>query len=615
MDRNLDSSLAPAAAPPDRLPPVSRLHRGLLALIIGVYLVYSSFGIAGPFLWGHHGYHGATYAQRARMTLRYHIVTPATWNGYVQPPEKQSFYLHHPIGYHHVLVPFMGLLGEAEWVVRGVAVLGGVPLLLALFALVRRFWSAGAALLACAVYVGLPVLCSFSVLSDPMLLEMACSLVAVHAFLRYLQAPSGRALLAGCAALTIGGLIMWEVYFQAFFHGLYIFYFLTTARGWQLRLGGKDGSGGVNAAVAWFLATLICTSAAMAFHFVFTWKIGMLGDFFASFKERSTAEWPWVIAQHKLWLTLLYGKPLMVLGVAWLVVFVVRLVRGQARLRDQAVLLFFLLNMLYIVLFRRGSSIHLYRVFYFSAFLALAVMDLIVELRGLLARRVGARAAVLGGVVLTLAYFATTLPHAFHNLVDSRVVMGTHGFVGYNPDYSKLMFARAAGAHTPKSAFAVFFHLPYRVEFTYYFDRSYGVSPWGELSTLAQLDEVRKQHPELVLVTQRSLPAAEDRRLRELLQHHRAYAYENFLLVRLDEEIAQPEIHEYRFVPQKPSWIWWWFYSHKYPPVEAVEVTTPFGDAIRAAAAAPSAPTSTAPPAPPPPAAAAVKPQGPPQPR
>ena len=109
------------------LPSDAAQDRALLALIIGIYLVYSSFGIAGPFLWGHHGYHGATYAQRARMTLRYHIVTPATWNGYAQAPEPQSFYLHHPIGYHHVLVPFMGLLGEAEWVVRGVAVLGGVP--------------------------------------------------------------------------------------------------------------------------------------------------------------------------------------------------------------------------------------------------------------------------------------------------------------------------------------------------------------------------------------------------------------------------------------------------------------------------------------------------------
>src|SRR3954471_12763537 len=135
MDSTLDPTTksAPSAlTPPPKSP---KAVRALLALIVGVYLVYSSFGIAGPFLWGHHGYHGATYAQRARMTLRYHIITPATWNGYSLPPEPQSFYLHHPSCSHHVRVPCMAALGESEWVVRGVAVLGGVPLLLALFAL------------------------------------------------------------------------------------------------------------------------------------------------------------------------------------------------------------------------------------------------------------------------------------------------------------------------------------------------------------------------------------------------------------------------------------------------------------------------------------------------
>ena len=66
---------------------------------------------------------------------------------------------------------------------------------------------------------------------------------------------------------------------------------------------------------------------------------------------------------------------LLVLGAAWLGLFGVRLVSGRARARDQAVLLFFLLNTLYIFLFRKGSSIHLYRVFYFSTFFALAVTD------------------------------------------------------------------------------------------------------------------------------------------------------------------------------------------------------------------------------------------------
>ena len=50
----------------------SKLPKWALWLLWGsvcLYLLYSSFGIAGPFLWGHHGYHGATYALRARMTL------------------------------------------------------------------------------------------------------------------------------------------------------------------------------------------------------------------------------------------------------------------------------------------------------------------------------------------------------------------------------------------------------------------------------------------------------------------------------------------------------------------------------------------------------------------
>lgn len=545
---------------------------GLLALIIGVYLAYSSFGIAGPFLWGHHGYHGATYAQRARMTLRYHIVTPATWNGSSLPPEPQSFYLHHPIGYHHILVPFMALLGESEWVVRGVAVLGGLPLILALFALVRRFWSDYAALLCCAVYVTLPVLCSFSVLSDPMLLKMACSLVAVHAFLHYLQAPSRRGLAIGCAALTVGGLLMWEVYFQAFFHGLYILYFLCTRRGRELKLP-LSATRQINAGVAWFVATFLCTSAAMAFHFLFTWKIGVLGDVLSSFKERSTAGWPWVIAQHKMWLTLLYGTPILVLGAAWLLVFVVRLLTGRARLRDQAVLLFFLINTLYIFLFRKGSSIHLYRVFFYSAFFALAITDLVVELRALLARLVGQTRASWVAAALALCYFAITLPHALHNLVESREVMGTHGQPNYNSEYQKLLFARAAAEHTDKYAFAVFYNLPYRLEFTYYFDRSYGISPWGEIGTLAQLGPIQKRHPDLALLTQRPMPAAEDRLLTAVLQKHDAYAYDgNFLLVRLDTETDHPQLHSYHFVKQQPSWVWWWFYSHKYPPMKAVEI-------------------------------------------
>jgi hypothetical protein len=133
----------------------------------------------------------------------------------------------------------------------------------------------------------------------------------------------------------------------------------------------------------------------------------------------------------------------------------------------------------------------------------------------------------------------------------------------------------------------VFYNLPYRLEFTYYFDRSYGVSPWGEIGTLAQLPAIQKRHPDLALMTQRPLPPGENRLLDALLQKHDAYAYDNYLLVRLDHETDKPQLHTYRFVPRRASWVWWWFYSHKYPPMQIEEVMPPK--------------TPAPPPAPPPP--------------
>ena len=90
-----------------------------------MYLVYSSFGLLAPFWWGHHGYHGATYMLRARMSLRLHMLSPATWGGFETPPPA-ALYFHHPIGYHHILTLLIPIFGDHEWLARGVAVAGGL---------------------------------------------------------------------------------------------------------------------------------------------------------------------------------------------------------------------------------------------------------------------------------------------------------------------------------------------------------------------------------------------------------------------------------------------------------------------------------------------------------
>src|SRR5205823_14984296 len=140
--------------------------------------------------------------------------------GYAYPP-RSSWYFHHPIGYHHLLDLPLLLLGDHEWIARGTAALGGLAVIWALYVLVRRWWSREAALLACAVWVGLPIVCSFSILSDPMLPAMALCIVAADLYLRYFfDAPTGKRLAAACLAFAAGGLLMWEAYFQAAFHGL-----------------------------------------------------------------------------------------------------------------------------------------------------------------------------------------------------------------------------------------------------------------------------------------------------------------------------------------------------------------------------------------------------------
>lgn len=557
-----------------------------LALVVLVYLAYSSFGIAHPVLWGHFGHHTAEYTMRARMTLRFHLVTPATASGY-ELPDRSAYYFHHPIGYHHLLVLAMVLVGDHEWVAAALPALLGLVTLWALYVLVRRHWSREWGLVAVAIYVGFPILTSFSILTDPMLPTMACSLLFMHTFLNYLEAPSRRGLGIACLLVMIGGLLMWELYFQAFFHGLFALARLFTRRGRTSRLGRL---GRLNASLVWFFATGFVAAATMAFHIIFVWQKGMMEDFLFSYRLRHAASIDWVVARHRQWLEILYGRPVMGLGLLWLGVFLVRAVLGRARARDHAVLIYFILNTFYIYLFAQGSAIHLYRVFFFSSFFALAVMDLLWELhRGLSwllgrwpqAARWSSRLAVAAALA---AYFVVEAPHAYANLLESRVMMGTHAQPWYNADYLKQLFAIEVARRTGPEDY-VFIHrnLPHRIEFEYYLDRSN-----RNFATLGALPALLRERPRAVVLMD-AYPAAGERRLMlDLIKEHPAYRFENFLMIDLRSGLRsglgsqRPELREYDFQTERPSWRWRWFVSHHYPPMRARETLTAFGECLYA---------------------------------
>ncbi len=534
-----------------------------LAIAALVYCAYSSFGIAAPFWWGHHGYHGATYMLRARMSLRLHMLSPATWGGF-EPPPLAALYFHHPIGYHHLLTLLIPIFGDHEWLARGVAAVGGLVALWALYVLVRAFWSREAGLVAVVVYVALPVLTSFSVLSDPMLLAMACVLWSLWAYLSLLENPSRRYLVHAFFAYALGGFIMWEAYFIGPFIAVHAIAYAWTRRGKTLRIGR------FNALYAHVLVTGLACALMMAFHIWFTHHAGAWEDFLDSYRIRhSPPSAQYVIDKHVQWVDILYGRPPLVAGAVWFVVWLARVALGRARRRDLAPLTFLYVNTLYIYMFAEGSSVHLYRVFFYSAFFALAVTDLVSDAYWAARRLVrGAPAWVPAAVAASLfgVYLVAEVPHAWKNLLESRVLMGTHGEAHYSPEQQKLRFAAEVHWRTTRDQ-RVIIHYPHlgaRKEFWYYIDRNY-----DEIQSLRDLDKLKPTLPKSVLIVDERLLSVVDRPIFErLMQQHPVTFFESFTMV--DLRSSAPRAMSYAFQPGRMTPLYRFFVSHKYPPLSLV---------------------------------------------
>ena len=546
--------------------------RAGLAVCVAIYCIYSSFGIAAPFWWGHHGYHGATYMLRARMSLRLHMLSPATWGGFEKPP-LPALYFHHPIGYHHLLTLLIPIFGDHEWLARGVAAAGGLVALWALYLLVRTFWSREAGLVAVAVYVALPVLTSFSVLSDPMLLAMACVLWSLWAYLSLLERPTTRALWHAFFAYALGGFIMWEAYFIGPFIAVHSLFYAWTRRGRSLRVDARIGR--FNASYAHVLVIGTACTLMMAFHIWFTHHAGAWDDFLDSYRIRhSPPSAQYVIDKHWQWVDILYGRPPLVVGAIWFVVWLARVAVGRARRRDIAPLTFLYVNTIYIYMFAEGSSVHLYRVFFYSGFFALAAADLASDLYAAAHRLVTSprtrTPAWLPAAITALfvaGYFAAEVPHAWHNLIESRVMMGTHGEGHYDPEQRKLRFAAEVHSRTTRDE-RVIIHYPHlgaRKEFWYYIDRNY-----DEIQSLRELDRLKATLGKSVLILDEHLLSAADRAIFDrLIAQHPVTFFDSFTMI--DLRSATPRAQSFAFVPTRMSPAYRFFVSHKYPPLVLVK--------------------------------------------
>jgi hypothetical protein len=305
--------------------------------------------------------------------------------------------------------------------------------------------------------------------------------------------------------------------------------------------------------------------AVMAFHIGFTMHAGVWGEFIDSYKMRHSAPSPaYVIDRHTQWMDILYGAAPLVVGALWYVVFLARAIAGRARTRDLAVLTFLYVNTLYIYLFAEGSSVHLYRVFFYSGFFALASVDLLADLSHA-ARRLGGRVLACGLFALCcFLYFYAELPHAWHNLIESRVLMGTHGETHYDPHDDEWKFVEDVTRMTAPTD-RVILHYPSmgaRKEMWFYLDRSL-----DEVTSMTQVAKHVSDHSVLIY-DDRAITPTERTIAEALMKGHPTRFYDRFVYIDLRRHV--PRVEGWTFVRGRITPGYRFFVSHVYGPLTLV---------------------------------------------
>jgi hypothetical protein len=257
-------------------------------------------------------------------------------------------------------------------------------------------------------------------------------------------------------------------------------------------------------------------------------------------------------------------------------------------------LTFLYVNTLYIWLFAEGSAVHLYRVFMYSGFFALAITDLVVEIYRSGRRILPRFGALAAAAVVLLGYFYLEVPHAWANLIESRAMMGTHSQPGYNPEREKLRFAREVHALVPPGRRLIvhYRHLSARKEFWYYLDRSF-----DEINGLGELPRLPPRAKDAVLLLDEQLLDGGERPIfRELIAHHPVTYFDHFAMIDLGNPTPGEKSWGFVDLPTTPAYRY--FVSFKYPPLGLVRKPYLPGLCEAAQAGAPLAHDEPAPAAP-----------------
>jgi Dolichyl-phosphate-mannose-protein mannosyltransferase len=486
-----------------------RVGFGLVGLGILLFWVGATYGLTGPFYYGHYGYHGGSYATWARGTLRHHTIYPVNEPGF-SAPQPQTYYIHHPVLTHQLVTLTFAVFGEHEWSVRAGALIPSFASLLLVSAIAWRGLGPLAGGAAAVVFALVPVNIWYESHIDQGFPSIAFLLAFFWFYLDWLRTGRWGTGIAALAAEAMAGNFEWSPYFA--FPAIFV-HVLATA--WRRR-------GRYLAFAGLHPLTVILP---LGFHAYLVSRANLLSDLRLAYGNRTSE-----IAYRSFATTMrdyadvLFGHALEVVMVAWLLWVVVRRVRGRGRNLDLVGLTFAFALLVYWHVFKTAVVTHAYRQLYGNVWAAVAVADLVAEAhrwgrrlgRAWRARtrhrwvqagsiRVDMRPGLVRGLgpglrlglAALLAVVLLTAPVSWAGLLESRLHGGVPKWKAFNPDLRQTAFAmEVERTTTPEDV--LWFHAsftlppPRRMDWAFYYDRN--LRRWTLMRELLTLPAAERAH-------------------------------------------------------------------------------------------------------------------------
>ena len=536
-----------------------RLGAGLVGLGVVLFWLGATYGLAAPFYYGHYGYHGGSYATWARGTLRHHTIYPVNEPGF-EPPSPQTYYIHHPVLTHQLVVITFAIFGQHEWSVRLGALIPSFASLLLVSAIAWRALGPLSGGAAAVVFSIVPVNVWYEAHIDQGFPSIAFLLAFFWFYLGWLR--SGRWSLGIAALLSeaMAGNFEWSPYFA--FPAIFAHVLATGVR----RRGRYLAFAGLHP---------LTVILPLGFHAYLVSHANLVADLRAAYGSRTSLISYGAFARAmRDYADTLFGRPLEVVMVGWLVVVAVRWVLGDGRSLDLVGLTFAFALITYWHVFKTAVVTHAYRQLYGNVWATLAVADLVAEGRRWgrrwragrappsvagLSRRLSRGWLVGLGVVASVVLL--TMPVSWAGLLESRLHGGVPRWKTFNPDLRQTAFAIEVERIT-RPGDVLYFHSsftlppPVRMDWAFYYDRD--LRRWMQMRELTTLSSAARAHAVVIFLPDQ-LARDELATFRALAATHPVWQVED--LAYLDLRVAGKGREAYRLAPvdrSRTTWVRRW---------------------------------------------------------